>query len=199
MKAKAFTGALRASTAMLLLSALLVCVAYTGAVTLALGLAFPEKAGGSLVRVENRVVGSALLGQEFTSPGYFWSRPSATRPPYNAAASAGSNLSPANPALLQAVQARIGKLRSEGRQEAPVPVDLVTASGSGLDPHISLAAAEYQVPRVAKARRLPEKDVFALVWRQAESSRWPVLGQPRVNVMLLNLALDRAAAEQKRE
>lgn len=158
-------------------------------------LAFPGAANGSLVVQDGRVVASALLGQPFDDPKYFWSRPSATSPmPYNGAASAGSNLSPRNPALAAAVEARIKALRdADPGNGAPIPADLVTASASGLDPHISVAAAEYQIARVAKARNVPADAVRALVAQNTQGPTFGILGEPRVSVVLLNLALDRAA------
>ena len=147
---------------------------------------FKDKANGSLIFQNRKVVGSRLIGQSFSDPKYFWSRPSATSPqPYNAASSSGSNLGPTNPALLDAVKERVSKLEAK-----PVPADLVTASGSGLDPHISPAAAEYQVARVAKARNVPEDNVRDLVAKHTEDRQLGVLGEPRVNVLELNLALD---------
>ncbi|WP_437987691.1 potassium-transporting ATPase subunit KdpC [Sorangium sp. So ce117] len=159
--------------------------------------AFPHQANGSLVLQGGRVVGSRLLGQAFNDshdPRYFWGRPSATSPvPYAGQASAGSNLGPTNPALVEAVKARIEALRAaDPEAAAPVPVDLVTASGSGLDPHISPAAAEYQVRRVARARNLGEEEVRRLVARHTEGRFLGLLGEPHVNVLLLNLALDGA-------
>ena len=153
---------------------------------------FPAQANGSLVVKSGKVVGSTLIGQPFDDPKYFWSRPSATSPfPDNAAASSGSNEGPLNPALVQAVQGRVDALRAaDPGNAAPVPVDLVTASGSGLDPHISPAAALYQVPRVARERKLDVETVRALVERHIEGRTFGLLGEPRVNVLALNLALD---------
>lgn len=157
---------------------------------------FAPQAGGSLVYEGGRVVGSALVGQPFADPRHFWGRPSATTPfPYDAAASSGSNLGPSNPGLHGAVRSRVEALRSaDPGASAAVPVDLVTASGSGLDPHVSPAAALHQVSRVARARGLPEARVRALVEAGIEGRTFGVLGERRVNVLLLNLALDREAA-----
>src|SRR6058998_3356121 len=153
---------------------------------------FPYQANGSVIVKDGRPVGSALIGQPFDDPKYFWSRPSATSPfPDNAGASSGSNLSPTNPDLVKAVQARVDALRAaDPGNTAPVPVDLVTASGSGLDPHVSPAAALYQTARVAKARRLDRDAVRELVERHTQGRWLGVFGEPRVNVLELNLALD---------
>ncbi len=158
---------------------------------------FPSQARGSLVVRNGSPVGSALIGQPFDDPRYFWGRPSTTSPfPYNAAASAGSNLGPTNPALRKAVQARIEALRAaDPGNRQPVPVDLVTASASGLDPHISLAAALYQVPRVARARHLDGEAVRRLVQQATDGRQLGILGEPRVNVLALNLALDTLRAQ----
>lgn len=171
-------------------------VVYPLAVTLVSQLLFPVQSEGSVLLAGERPVGSALVGQPFSHPRYFWGRPSATSPfPYNAAASSGSNLGPSNPALHDAVRARIEALRGADPGNAmPVPAALVTASGSGLDPHLSLAATSYQVARVARARGIPEQRVHALVQARVEGRTFGLLGEPRVNVLLLNLDLDRAAA-----
>ena len=186
------TAYLRPALMSLILFTLITGVAYPLVVTGIAQVIFPFQANGSLIVKNGKVVGSALIGQVFDEPKYFWGRPSATSPfGYNAAASSGSNLSPANPALVSAVQGRVDALRAaDPGNTAPVPVDLVTASGSGLDPHISPAAALYQVPRVARERKLTPDAVRALVERHTEGRFWGLLGEPRVNVLALNLALD---------
>ena len=169
-------------------------LAYPALITGLAHVLFSEAAGGSLIRVGERTLGSALIGQPFADPGHFWSRPSATAPmAYNAASSSGSNQGPLNPALADAVRARIAALRAaDPGNTAPVPADLVTASGSGLDPHISPAAALYQVSRVARARGMSEGAVRSLIEARTESRQLGLLGEPRVNVLLLNLDLDGA-------
>jgi K+-transporting ATPase ATPase C chain len=156
-------------------------------------LAFPEKANGSLIRSEGGYAGSELIGQPFDDPKYFWGRLSATPDfPYNSASSSGSNLGPSNPALAEAVKTRVAALqKADPGNTSPLPIDLVTSSGSGLDPHLSPAAVFYQVPRVAKARGLSEDQVRQLVGRFVEPRQWGFLGEPRVNVLKLNLSLDR--------
>ena len=168
-------------------------VLYPAVVTLLGRVAFASQISGSILERDGRVVGSRLLGQPFSAPGYFWSRPSATGPmPYNGAASSGSNLGPSNPTLAAGVTARIEALRAaDPGNSRPVPVDLVTASGSGLDPHISIAGAEYQIERVARARGLDPAAVAGLVRDHTEERTFGVLGEPRINVLELNLALDR--------
>jgi len=186
----------RPSLVLLAVFSLLTGVAYPAVVTLGARVLFPRQAEGSLIRDGEAIRGSTLLGQPFSGAGYFWSRPSATGPAYNAAASSGSNLGPTNPALAQAVADRIAMLRkADPSNTAPVPVDLVTASGSGLDPHITPAAAAYQIARVARARNLSEAQVQQLVAGHTEGRAFGVLGEPRVNVLQLNLALDQAKAE----
>ncbi|MFO1272385.1 MAG: potassium-transporting ATPase subunit KdpC [Rubrivivax sp.] len=167
-------------------------LAYPLAVTGIAQLAFPWAANGSLILRDGKAVGSELIGQSFADPKHFWSRPSATSPmPYNAANSGGSNQGPANPALADAVKGRIEALRAaDPGNTAPVPADLVTASASGLDPHISRAAADYQVARVARVRALPEAQVRELVEQHTERPLLGFIGEPRVNVLQLNLALD---------
>jgi len=167
-------------------------VAYPLLVTGISQVLFKDQANGSLIRKDGKVLGSRLIGQPFSDPKYFWSRPSATSPqPYNGASSSGSNQGPTNPALKEAVEGRVKALRDAGGDASKaVPVDLVTASGSGLDPHISPAAAEYQVARVAKTRSLPEEKVRELVQKHTEGRQLGILGEPSVNVLELNLALD---------
>ena len=185
---------LRNAFAMLAALTLLTGVAYPLAITAIARVAFPEASSGSLITRDGNVVGSRLLGQPFEGAQYFWSRPSSTSPsPYNALSSGASNLGPTNTALTDAAKARIVALRAaDPGNEEPVPVDLVTGSGSGLDPHISLAAAEYQVKRVARARGLSPERVRELVAASVDSRDLIVLGEPGVNVLVLNLALDRA-------
>jgi len=176
----------------LLLLTLITGGVYPALVTGLAQLLFPRQANGSLIVRDGQTVGSELIGQPFADPAYFWGRPSATGPfPYNAAASSGSNLGPTNPALLEAVKGRIEALRQvDPANPAPIPADLVTASASGLDPHISPAAAFYQVARVAKARGLAAEQVKSLVAEYSEGRQWGFLGEPRVNVLKLNLALE---------
>jgi len=154
-------------------------------------VAFPKQANGSLIQPDEQVAGSELIGQPFSRPEYFWGRLSATAPfPYNAAASSGSNFGPLHPGLKEAAEARIVALRSAGSPSESIPVELVTASASGLDPHISPTAAEFQVPRIAASRKIPAETVRDLVRRYTESRQLGVLGEPRVNVLRLNMALD---------
>ncbi|MFN3302199.1 MAG: potassium-transporting ATPase subunit KdpC [Roseateles sp.] len=186
---------LRPALTLFIALSLLTGLAYPLLVTGIAQALFPHQANGSLVEHDGRTVGSALIGQAFSDAGHFWGRPSATAPvAYNAANSAGSNLAPTAPALLEAVQARIAALRAaDPGNAAPVPVDLVTVSASGLDPHISRAAADYQLARVARVRGLPPERVQALVAQHTEGRWLGWWGEPRVNVLQLNLALDAAA------
>lgn len=183
---------LRNALVMLALMTAITGIAYPLAVTGLAQLLFPAQANGSLIEKDGKPVGSSLIGQSFTDPRYFWGRPSATTPqPNNGASSTGSNLGPTNRALTDAARQRIDALRAaDPGNTAPVPVDLVTASGSGLDPEISPAAAAYQVPRVARARGLSESQVRAMVAMATTGRQFGVLGEPRVNVLRLNLALD---------
>lgn len=169
-------------------------VVYPLVMTVVAQVVFPHQANGSLIERDGKVVGSALIGQQFDGPRYFWSRPSATGPtPYNAAASTGSNLGPTNPAQLDAVRGRVDGLhKASADQTGSIPIDLVTASGSGLDPEISPAAAEYQVARVAKARGVSVEAVRGLVAQHTAGRQLGVLGEPRVNVLELNLAMDKS-------
>ncbi|HET9331539.1 MAG TPA: potassium-transporting ATPase subunit KdpC [Steroidobacteraceae bacterium] len=183
---------LRPALLLFLLLSVLTGLVYPLLVTAVAQALFPYQAGGSLVVRDGHVVGSALIGQAFSDPGHFWSRPSATTPqPYDGTASGGSNLGPLNPALTALVKARVAALRgADPGNSAPVPVDLVTASASGLDPHISVAAADYQAVRVARVRGLELARVQALIAGHTEGRLAGVLGEPRVNVLQLNLALD---------
>lgn len=171
---------------------------YPAAVTGLAKAVFPHQASGSLVEANGHVVGSELIGQNFSAPRYFWGRPSATGPmANNAANSSGSNQGPTNPALVDAVKARIETLKAaDPGNTAPVPVDLVSASASGLDPHISMAAARYQAARVARERGLPLETVQRLIQSHTESRDLAVLGEPRVNVLMLNLALDKEPGQK---
>jgi len=183
---------LRPALVALVLLTVITGVIYPLTVTAIAQAVFPWQANGSLLGRNGQPAGSALIGQSFDDPMYFWGRLSATAPfPYNAAASSGSNLGPTNPALLDQVKARVAALKqADPGNVAPIPADLVTASGSGLDPDISPAAAEYQVPRVARARGLDEAMVRRLVAEATEGPTFGLLGEPRVNVLKLNLALD---------
>ncbi len=183
---------LRPALVLLGLLTIITGILYPAAITAVAQVVFPDKANGSIIKQNGQAVGSELIGQSFDDPMYFWGRLSATGPgPYNAAASSGSNYGPLNPDLIDMVQARIDALHAADPDNInPIPVDLVTASASGLDPHISPAAAYYQVARVAQARGLDEATVRHLVDKHIEKRQFGILGEPRVNVLKLNLALD---------
>jgi len=184
----------RAAFVALVLFTVITGVVYPLAVTGLSQVLFPRQANGSLIKEGDKVVGSSLIGQAFEDPKYFWGRPSATNPgpPYDASSSTGSNLGPTNPDLTKAIQERVAALKeADPDNTAPIPVDLVTASGSGLDPHISIAAAEYQSGRVARIRALPLEQVRKLIAEHTEQRTLGLLGEPRVNVLELNRALDK--------
>lgn len=190
---KLFAGLMRPTIAFVLMWTVIFGFAYPSLCTALVQAIFPGQAQGSLIiGKDGKPLGSALIGQQFTKPEYFWGRLSATGTfGYNAAASTGSNLGPTNAALMDAVKARVEALKTaDPANTSPIPVDLVTASGSGLDPHISPAAAEYQVARVARARGLPDAQVRTLVDQYTEGRQLGVLGEPGINVLKLNLALD---------
>ena len=182
----------RPAIVMILAMTVITGLAYPLAMTGIAQVAFPRQAKGSLIEKDGKVIGSTLIGQNFTDPKHFWGRPSATAPmPNNAAASGGANQGPLNPALADAVKARIEALRAaDPGNDVPVPIDLVTTSASGLDPDISPAAARYQAPRIARARNLPVEQVLAMIDARAEKPLFGLFGEPHVNVLALNLALD---------
>jgi potassium-transporting ATPase KdpC subunit len=188
---------IRNAVSMLVVMTVITGVAYPLVATGVAQVLFPHQANGSLITRDGKPIGSELIGQNFDDPKYFWGRPSATTPqPYNGAASNGSNLGPTNPALRDAVQQRIDALRkADPGNTAPVPADLVTASGSGLDPEISPAAAQYQMARVARVRKLSVDQVQQLVAQNTQGRQLGLLGEPRVNVLQLNLALDQLQAK----
>jgi K+-transporting ATPase ATPase C chain len=190
-------GVWRPAVFLFVVLSVLTGLVYPWLVTEVAQVAFPKMANGQLIEKNGQTVGSALIGQSFTEAKYFWGRPSATAPmSHNALASGGSNLGPTNLALVDAVKARVEALRMADPGNAqPVPVDLVTASGSGLDPHISRAAADYQLPRIARVRKLSTEQVIALVNQHTEGAWLGFIGEPRVNVLALNLALDEAAPQ----
>jgi len=188
-----FTRTVRPALSLLLVMTLLTGIVYPLVITGIARVVFPRQAAGSLISRDGKLIGSALIGQSFSDPKYFWGRPSATSPqPYNGTASSGSNLGPLNPALIDAVKGYAKALRdADPGNTAPIPVDLVTASASGLDPHVSVAGARYQAARVARARHLALAQVETLIAAH-ERGRWlGFIGEPRVNVLELNLALDR--------
>jgi len=191
-------NAIATALGMLVVFTVLLGVVYPLAMTGAAGVAFPRQAGGSLIERDGKIVGSSLIGQPFTAPGYFWSRPSATAVAYDGTSSGASNLGPTNSALHTAVADRVTALRAaDPGNTAPVPIDLVTTSGSGLDPDISPAAAYYQAPRVARARGLDGPTVRALIDRHVEGRVLGILGDPHVNVLELNLDLDALVAGKR--
>jgi K+-transporting ATPase ATPase C chain len=194
-----FLKQLRPTVVTLILFTIITGVVYPLLVTGIAQLVFPEKANGSFIKKDGKSVGSELIGQPFTDPKYFWSRLSATgRYSYNAGASSGSNYGPLNPALLDAAKKRVQDLEAaDSLNTQPIPVDLVTSSASGLDPHISIAAALYQVPRVARVRAMSEPQVRSLVDQFTEGRQLGFLGEPRVNVLKLNLALDETQPSTK--
>jgi potassium-transporting ATPase KdpC subunit len=182
---------LRPAISLFVLLSVITGVVYPFVTTGIAKILFPEQAGGSIVSKEGKPVGSKLIGQNFTDPKYFWGRPSVTSPqPYNGTASSGSNQGPLNPALIDAVKGRVDALQAAASSVKPAPADLVTASGSGLDPHISPEAARYQVDRVAKARGMSAEKLTALIAQHTEGRQWGLFGEARVNVLELNLALD---------
>ena len=185
---------IRPAVSLFVLLTVVTGVVYPLAVTGVAKVAFADQAAGSLITKDGKAVGSSLIGQNFSDPKYFWGRPSATGPmPYNAANSSGSNQGPLNPALVDAVKGRVEAIKgADPSNNAPVPVDLVTASASGLDPHISAAGAQYQAARVARMRGLSPDVVKTLIAQHTEGRLFALLGESRVNVLELNLALDRA-------
>jgi len=187
-----FARTVRPAVSLLLVMTLLTGIVYPVLVTVVARLAFPAQAAGSLIMREGKPIGSRLIGQSFTDPKYFWGRPSATTPqPYNGTASSGSNLGPLNPALIDAVKGYANALRdADPGNRSPIPVDLVTASASGLDPEISMAGARFQAARVARARHLPPAQVETLIGAHEQGRLLGFIGEPRVNVLELNLALD---------
>ena len=188
-----FVRSIRSAVSLLVAMTILLGIAYPLLITAIAKLAFPRQAEGSLIHEGGKLIGSTLIGQSFSDPKYFWGRPSATSPqPYNGLASGGSNLGPLNPALLDAVKANAKALHDADPDNLqPIPVDLVTASGSGLDPEISIAAAQYQAARVARARHLAVERVEGLINAHQDGRLFGFIGERRVNVLTLNLALDR--------
>lgn len=188
---------LRIAISILILLTIITGIAYPCLITGIAQLLFHHEANGSLILQNGKIVGSSLIGQQFDGPKYLWPRPSATSPtPYNASSSSGSNLGPSNPALLDTIKSRIAALRSaDPSNKRPIPIDLVTSSGSGLDPHISLAGAYYQISRIAKERGFSEKAVVAIIHRNTERRLFGAIGEPVVNVLKVNLDLDLLSIE----
>lgn len=191
---------LKTAALLLVFMSVLTGLLYPLVITLVANTLFPAQANGSLVKDKDKTIGSLLIGQYFTSPGYFWGRPSATLPfPYNGQSSRGSNSGPSNPDFLKTVKKRIDRLKqADPDNQKVIPVDLVSASASGLDPDISPLAAYYQVSRIAKARNMNEKDVQLLIESHIKKRYWGLLGEPRVNVLQLNLALDKLRTDYGR-
>lgn len=191
---------LRPALVLLVLLSLLTGGLYPALVTAVAGRLFPDEAAGSLIEADGALAGSRLIGQNFDDPRHFWGRPSATAPqPYNGAASSGSNLGPLNPALAETLRARVQRLlAADPDNPAAVPADLVQASGSGLDPHISPAAAAYQIGRIARLRQVDRAELAQLVAAHTEGRQWGLFGEPRVHVLALNRALDARFPEERR-
>ena len=190
---KAALKQIKTALIFLLLLSLLTGFIYPAVVTLFAQIFFPYQANGSFIHVNGNTIGSILIGQYFDTPNYFWGRPSATTPfPYNAANSSGSNMGPSNPEYLATVKKRIAVLHQSNpdNQNALIPIDLITASGSGLDPEISLQAALYQIPRIAKERHVSEEEIQTLIYKLMKKRTFHLLGEPRINVLKLNMALD---------
>lgn len=197
MKYESLQKYIRSSIGSILFLTIFCGLVYPALVTSILGSLFQHQAKGSLIRQEGQVKGSELLGQAFSSEKYFWSRPSSTAlHPYDTSASSGSNMGPSHPLLLETVKERVRILRAMHGEGLNIPVDLVTASGSGLDPDISLASALYQSERVARARQMKHAEVIALIESYKKNRQFKVLGEPRINVILINLALDKKDISQ---
>jgi K+-transporting ATPase ATPase C chain len=184
---------IRATIVFMVCLSILLGLAYPGVVTLLLQTVFNDKANGSLLVVEKQVRGSWLIGQKFSQDHYFWSRPSALDAPYYSRTSGGSNLCPTNPTQFTLIQARVASLQASSLSSQLIPIDLVTASASGLDPHISLAAARYQIPRIAKARKIKEEEIQEIINQQCPNALWGFIGTAHLNVLKLNVDLDKVS------